>query len=170
MTHIFRPVPPPKTKIICFITVKPGNSFSLFVTAAERPLINMEEENITLMHRITKTVDVIQTLDIKRALFKCSGGMSWRRYVTCIKVILRRQGWPFPPAWPYVNNWMDWHSRSPEDESLLFWWYSDFFLHHCQKNVSQSLWWSFDVSSFCPPLALTEMSWQLLSKKSWNLV
>lgn len=75
MTHI-PPLPPPKAKIICFITAKPGNSFSLFVTAADRPLINMEEENITLMHRITKTGDVIQTLDIKLALFNCSGRMS----------------------------------------------------------------------------------------------
>lgn len=87
--------------IFCFITAKQGNisaNWAVVLTQAHswdsisNNLVqlqmdgkNREEENITLKHRINKKDEVVQTLNSH--LFKCSGGMSWRRHITALWIL-----------------------------------------------------------------------------------
>ena len=62
----------------CKHTVEIHNCLHTFGAAANGLLISMEEEDITLMRRITKKGEVIQTLDIKLALAE----VVWRDELT----------------------------------------------------------------------------------------
>lgn len=49
------------------LTVEIHSSFKRFGVAADGPLMEMEENDITQIHMMSKKAEVVQTLDIKSA-------------------------------------------------------------------------------------------------------